>query len=842
MTEFARRLSRFGSASYRELRPAQAHVLGEYELHHAETSDLAIQLPTGVGKTLIALLLADAALDHGYSVAYLTGTNQLADQVLEQAHELGRELGVHRFSGGSYPGAALDDYHQAQAVGLMNYWVYFNSHPRVQPADVVIFDDAHLAEQPITDMYALRIPKRGVPELFERFCDLLLAHSDSYVSLRAIRDGSAPSTTPPELIAFNDWAAVAEPAAAVIEESGFVTAGDGRFVWPELRARLPRCGVLIGPTGIEVRPYHPPTLTFPGYQQARQRIYMSATLGSMDDLQRRLGVGEIRAIEVPAALQTQATGHRLLLLNPSPEPAHSDRVLRFALEQARNAGRVAWLCASHAEADEIQQTLAAEHIEIFRLQRGDDAALDRWRESPTGHLIAAGRFDGLDLTGDLCRLVILPSVPAASSEFERFVVAYLGDAAFMRHRVGQRVTQALGRANRVEDDWALYLGLDPGFASMLAQPAVRNAIPSDVGPVIRNALETHDSGWDATNDAAARFWRREATDAEAEAPRRPGRAVTGRHRASSARLEVESSTGMWLGDFPNAAFAAGEAAGVLAGAGETEHSAFWKYIEAHAHFCEGNADDIDRSKSALRDAIATGPRTAWFVRLRHTLDELEGLEAQPQAQDDIFLVWDEWLREGATRALSAITRGREWLSGTHDQQADALMILGRLLGCTADRPIGPSATDARWVWVTPQRAERRMWEIKTGTAQDAVSRTDVNQVLGQLTVEAGRHHRSRVFGCLMTPLDHVAADAAAAARDRVAIVQRDGVAFLYDVMADRFRTHAALWGAGTAGERGAARQAVEERLGRRGWLERVLAPSQGRVRNRAEIEAEFGRT
>src|SRR3712207_7440702 len=52
-----------------------------------------------------------------------------------------RSLVTHRFSGGNYPGAALDDYHQAQAVGVMNYWVYFNSSPRVEPADLVIFDD-----------------------------------------------------------------------------------------------------------------------------------------------------------------------------------------------------------------------------------------------------------------------------------------------------------------------------------------------------------------------------------------------------------------------------------------------------------------------------------------------------------------------------------------------------------------------------------------------------------------------------------------------------------------------------------------------------------------------------
>jgi hypothetical protein len=44
----------------------------------------------------------------------------------------------------------------------MNYWVYFNSKPVPKPADVLIFDDAHLAEQPLSSLQTLRIPdKKG---------------------------------------------------------------------------------------------------------------------------------------------------------------------------------------------------------------------------------------------------------------------------------------------------------------------------------------------------------------------------------------------------------------------------------------------------------------------------------------------------------------------------------------------------------------------------------------------------------------------------------------------------------------------------------------------------------
>lgn len=53
-------------------------VLTTYAAHHLGTPDLAIEMPTGEGKTLLALLIADWAMDQGRSVAYLTGTPPVA--------------------------------------------------------------------------------------------------------------------------------------------------------------------------------------------------------------------------------------------------------------------------------------------------------------------------------------------------------------------------------------------------------------------------------------------------------------------------------------------------------------------------------------------------------------------------------------------------------------------------------------------------------------------------------------------------------------------------------------------------------------------------------------------
>jgi hypothetical protein len=186
--DFEQRLAAFASTAFRVLRPGQQVVLSKYASDHLHTPDLAIEMPTGEGKTLLALLIADWALDQGRSVAYLTGTRQLAERVEEEAAKLG--LDVVRFASKDYGGAKLDDYHQAHAVGVMNYWVYFNSKPVPRAADLVIFDDAHLAEQPLSALQTLRIPDKAGPalDLYRTICNLVVAHTDAYPGLRAMHD------------------------------------------------------------------------------------------------------------------------------------------------------------------------------------------------------------------------------------------------------------------------------------------------------------------------------------------------------------------------------------------------------------------------------------------------------------------------------------------------------------------------------------------------------------------------------------------------------------------------------------------------------------------------------
>lgn len=850
--DFEARLASFSSTRFKALRASQKQVLTAYAADHRDTADLAIEMPTGEGKTLVALLIADYALENGRSVAYLTGTRQLAERVVKEAENLG--LDVARFARKDYGGAKLSRYHEAEVVGVMNYWVYFNGKPVPEPADVVILDDAHLAEQPLSGIQTLRIPTKKGPalDLYRTICNLVLAHADSYPNLLAMAEGTSLPGTPPELLSFIDWHAIVSKAEIAIADSDFAESKDGKYAWRKVRDHLAQVGVLIGPSAIEIRPYHPPTVLNRWYSEADQRIYLSATLGTMDDLQRRIGGREVTRLVTSGAVSTGSTGARRFLLNPSSDAPFSTDVLNWALAQCVQAdNRTAWLCASHDEAEELEGILNTRGLTTFRLKSGDDTPFDAWASAPHGHLITAGRYDGLDLAGDLCKLVVITTVPQASSEFERFVVAYLGDASFMRHRVGQRITQALGRANREPSDHSLYLGLDPRFAQILADRMVKQTITPTMEPIVNAALETYDTGWDGTNAAAASFWHPPAPTAAATTSSdpsptrraRPGRKAKGSSLVSSASHEVDSVANLWTSDHTGAATSAFNASELLRAAGEVEHAAFWRYVEAHAHFTGGTSADLEASRKALADAIKDGPRTTWFQRLRRAAAALEGRSSGqlPVSDGDrLFLTWDDWRRESAGKKLGKqLGTGRAMLNGSHDQQCDGLLMLARLCGVDAARPpkAEQSATDCRWSWSTTRKSERRVWEVKTAPEGNPgpLVRDDVNQLLGQIQVETGRFANTRVYGCLLTPATAANSDAKEAARDRITLINHDAAMKLYDVLSDRITQYDDLCGGGSAESRGEARTQVETRLPEGRWLSKLLKPSQGNIVRAADV-------
>jgi len=109
----------------------QADVLRSYIAVHTKHSDIALQLPTGSGKTLVGLLIAEwRRRKYGERVVYLCPTRQLVNQVANQASaKYGIDLHAFTGSRAQYDSGASADWQSAEAVGVTTYSSLFNTNP-----------------------------------------------------------------------------------------------------------------------------------------------------------------------------------------------------------------------------------------------------------------------------------------------------------------------------------------------------------------------------------------------------------------------------------------------------------------------------------------------------------------------------------------------------------------------------------------------------------------------------------------------------------------------------------------------------------------------------------------
>ena len=480
-------LAELNSAKFQTLRPAQERVLGQYLDKFGGTKDVAVELPTGAGKTLIALLVAEDRRRNGHKVAILSANKTLARQMLEESQELGIPSVLMEGPGHAILNSVKRRYQRGQAIGIMNYWVYFNQNPVIDPADLLIMDDAHLAEHCLHSLYSVEITRFTHSELFEALVSELHQRFPEYSVLADALDSDLESNKPPELLSFIDQTLISARIEEIIDASPTLKSNsDLRFRWERMRGSLNQANIYLARDSVWIRPYIYPLISNSYYSKATQRIYMSATIGDPGDLGRRLGLTDIKKIPVHQEDSDSTFGRRLILMNRLDEGDIPQRLGAAILAAIRIHPKSVWLCSSVDIAAKFKKIVMEwlegnnimGHPSWILTPEGDE--IQDFKQSATGHLFVGGRFDGMDFNGDECRMVILTTLPRAINTQEEFISAYLRDSGFMRTRLNQRVVQALGRCNRDDGDFAVYALADRRFATHFGLESNKADLPRNI--------------------------------------------------------------------------------------------------------------------------------------------------------------------------------------------------------------------------------------------------------------------------------------------------------------------------------------------------------------------------
>lgn len=846
--DFAQFLSSFQSSKFQRLRDAQAYVLHEYSTSYISCPDVAIELPTGAGKTLIALLIAEAWRQEGKKAAILSANKTLARQMLAEGRALDIPVVLMEGRGIDIPAPDKRAYQRATKVAIMNYWVYFNQNPVIDAANLLIMDDAHLAEHCLHSLYSVEINDRSHKNLFNTLITELQFRFPEYSVLADAIAGHASSTSSTELLSFVDQVEVADRIREIIDTSSDLKSdSDLGYRWRRVRDSLREANIYLSLRSIWIRPYVYPLVSNSHYTGTQQRMYLSATVGDSGDLSRRLGVNVITKIPVSPEYAEKTSGRRLVVMNRIEDKDIPSRLAAVIFAALRIHPKSVWLCSSETDAQKYQAAVSkwldangmVGHPTWLLAPLGDE--IDQFKASPNGHLFVAGRFDGMDFKADECRLVVLTTLPRAINTQEEFISSYLRDSGFMLKRLNQRIVQALGRCNRAEDDYGVYVLADRRFATHFGRESNREGLSRNIVAEMDMAQDSAEVDESILVEKVERFLQGNFDEYDREMQVYLDEVPT---VLSQARLPDTSGDEVigWASLFANHNYEI--AANCFETCWETARKANlmeigalygWQWAKAlYLQSLLGEPGAQEKSLTVFDAAIKRGGRSSWFNRMRASLNRAKQVAVsnaevtKDEYASHLLRAFDDILeKEGATgsrfnRWCDSITDSLQ--SDSHARYQQGLENLGQALAYHASRPRYDSATDCLWRGVFGNFREVVTFEAKiehrSGSKISAAHVAQVHNHLARASTEYGSQGYT-IRGTIVTHLTAFTPDAEASA-GHVKVFSKFAVLGLWERVRLAISLYRDGWSLYDIPARTASAQTIRSRIPPTGWLTKAI--------------------
>lgn len=690
----------------------QADALRAYYENFKDSQDVALEIPTGDGKTLVGLLIAEwRRRKFRERVAFVCPTNQLAHQAARKAVGYGVDavllIGSHR----NWSDAERTAFQSGNAVAITNYHHIFNSDPKID-GQVLVFDDAHAGEPAVAGRWTIE-EERGT-DLYKALREIVEPSLPGHFAGAIGEDDLDPKArydvelVPPPVVASRERR-IAEAIDEHVEPDS-----PSSYAWSVVRAGLASCLVYVSWSSILIRPLIAPTATLPQFADTRQRVYMSATLGQAGELERSFGVQKVDRIPLRGG-ERQGNGRRLPLFpSLAGEPDFQDSV-KQAMKLARHSLVIA---PSEREAE-----IAAEHFvpdgvpTVYRDEIKVD--FDAFTEPDTAVLVLANRYDGMDLPDEACRLVLLHGLPVGTHLQERFLVGTLGAREALEERIRTRITQGMGRATRNRQDFAAVLFTGSELTSFVSREDVRASMRPELQAELELGLNYADDEVGTLEAVEAFFAQGEdwkpveahlhSLSKELESKPMPGAEAL----SDAAPHEIRAWEQAWRGDFAGARDHARAASGALVGAAVRHYRALWWYLSASWAQIVAEASGENRDErlaaEAQREAKNAFSTLRWYPQFN---TEVEAPSVGPEYswRADKTADWLDSHRRGSrlSRELDRLTTR---IATDEAQEFElGLETLGEILGFESVRPNERADPDCAWregtdLWL--------LWEAKT---------------------------------------------------------------------------------------------------------------------------------
>ena len=672
--------------SINDLWLAQGDALREWHGNRG-LQDVAIVLNTGAGKTLVGLLIAQSLVNETRrQVVYACSSIQLVEQTAEKARGYG--LSVATYYNQEFSPEGL--YQSAEGPCITTYQALFNGLSRFRSDDIaaVVFDDAHTAEHILRDQFSLHISRDEMTGTYEEILNLFepyhnsVGQAASYAELTA-GNASRQFLVPPFEVRRN-----AQELRHLILNARPGDHVSTKFPWAHIRDHEELCCLLISNDRITLTPPVIPSSVLSCFKSDVRRVYLSATLTAPDGFIRAFGR---KPEQIIAPSTTAGACERMILVPSLVDTIDNDLA---ATKDVIENHKALILVPSFARSQEWK--------DVAHVPRGNSVseAVDAFRLAVHPEKLAlASRYDGIDLPGDTCRMMILDELPTGIGPLERLQWERLNMQNSLHSLLASRIVQSFGRISRGMSDHGVVLLTGKSLIDWLLVPRNRALLPEflqrqiEIGESVSSrakdtaglveladACLSRDDGWvdfytnsmnelpnqtDAIDmDKACRVALGEAKFGERFWDRDFQRASSTLNAVIDEAFEFSQYTGAWLSLWLGFALEMG---------GAREDSSYY-YRKAH-----GVQSNIPRPGSSSQ---ARSPVPEQIVRVARQMQVGYGNSISVQIPRTI------------TRDLAALSGG-----GSSGQTEEALRCLGQYLGLKSTRPDNEFGAGPDVLWI-----------------------------------------------------------------------------------------------------------------------------------------------
>ncbi|MBL8240514.1 MAG: DEAD/DEAH box helicase family protein [Bryobacterales bacterium] len=634
--------------------------------------DVVVEMNTGGGKTLIGLLIAQSIINEtSGQVVFVCPTIQLIEQARMRAQECGLEVATY------YEGNWDNEEAFTSANGpcLTNYAAVFNGKSIFRRKEVKAFllDDAHVAGPSVRASFTLRFNSSHsahakIINLFKSYFE----KSGHAQELDALLNGD---WMPLLFVPAFEINRHAQRLTQILVDEGVTEEKSTLFAWEHLRDRLSQCAILISAKGIEISPVSLPLSTLDYFSRDTRRIYLTATMPSPVQFAQTFGAEDAHVIRPGGK---SGDSQRLFVF----APGETDEAQREWTKEVLKSYKACVIAPSKKQAGEWTD------VATLYDGSGGQAAVEKFKKAvPPKKMVMAARYDGVDLPGDSCRVLVLDGIPLGSFAIERFIDQSLNLASTRTSTTAIRLTQAIGRIFRSNTDHGVVILCGSEIQNWVRSPAHQSFLPEllqrqlQFGMQLSEAVEEEETSYEDLIDGILkgdREWDR-LYKSSIDAYDTSERPVPPSWLVEAAGREGADFLPMWQGNFPGAAKSIQMLADFVG-----QHDK--KLAAWYAHWCglaqEMGGQSVSAVKSYLeaanRCAVLGRPAVSSKTALTSVANPVAGAQANRIAENAAKIA-------KVHKALETVKKDLQYGENTKPSE-EALAILGKLLGLDVTRP------------------------------------------------------------------------------------------------------------------------------------------------------------